>query len=216
MVFIGWQHQIILGSTGTTETLIISSDKGIHHTDIETKSVQVVRTGRWGHRKLVLWISNSKVDEVSRVRSVCTKNTPLSQQQSKEKTCIVLWTLPKNWGLLQQKVFLINYDEKCSFGWVCRVNAKKCELLGLNKTHTYLYHKVHIDKLMAVALTGFLFDGNMDKGGVGVKLGIYCVQGAWVAKKTVRIFDVTERDASSTMVKSCAIKEMRTWWLELW
>ena len=39
---------------------------------------------------------------------------------------------------------------------------------------------------MAVALTGFAFDGNMENGGVGVKVGIYRVQGARIAKKTVR------------------------------
>ena len=59
-------------------------------------------------------------------------------------------------------------------------------LLGLNKTHTYLYHRGHIDKVMAVALTGFAFDGNMENGGVGVKVGIYRVQGARISKKTVR------------------------------
>ena len=81
---------------------------------------------------------------------------------------------------------LINYDDKWFFGWICHVNAKKCELLGLDKTHTYLYHKGNIDKVMAVALTGFAFDGNMENGVVGVKLGIYRVQGAQLAKKTVR------------------------------
>ena len=39
---------------------------------------------------------------------------------------------------------------------------------------------------MAVALTGFAFDGNTENGGVGVKLGIYRVQGAQLVKKTAR------------------------------
>ena len=39
---------------------------------------------------------------------------------------------------------------------------------------------------MVVSLKGFTFDGEMDNGGVGVKLGIYRVQGARIAKKTVR------------------------------
>ena len=39
---------------------------------------------------------------------------------------------------------------------------------------------------MAVALSGFAFDGNMENGGVGVNLGIYPVQGEQIAKKTVR------------------------------
>ena len=39
---------------------------------------------------------------------------------------------------------------------------------------------------MVIALTGFSFDGNTENGGVVVKLGIYRVQGAWIAKKNVR------------------------------
>ena len=39
---------------------------------------------------------------------------------------------------------------------------------------------------MAVSLTIFSFDGNMDIGGVGVKVGIYRVQGARIMKKNVR------------------------------
>ena len=35
-------------------------------------------------------------------------------------------------------------------------------------------------------MTGFVFDGNMENGVVGVKLGIYRVQGARIAKKTVK------------------------------
>ena len=108
---------------------------------------------------------------------------------------------------------LINYDEKWFFGWISHVNAKKCEFLGLDKTHTYIYHKENIDKVMAVALTGFAFDGNTENVEVGAKLGIYRVQGAQIAKKTVRIFFVTERVKSSTMFKSCTRKAMLTWWI---
>ena len=39
---------------------------------------------------------------------------------------------------------------------------------------------------MAVAFTCFSFDGNMDNVGVVVKLGVYPVQEARIAKKTVR------------------------------
>ena len=66
------------------------------------------------------------------------------------------------------------------------INEKTCELLGLDNTHTYLYHKGYIDKVMAVALIGCAFDGNMENGGVGVNLGIYHVQGAQIVKKNVR------------------------------
>ena len=37
-------------------------------------------------------------------------------------------------------------------------------------------------------MTGFEFDGNMNNGGVDVKLGIYHVQGARIVKKNFRNF----------------------------
>ena len=48
----------------------------------------------------------------------------------------------------------------CGRGWVCRTNAKVCEMLGLEKSHTFLYHKNHIEKVMAVAVTGYAFSNN--------------------------------------------------------
>jgi hypothetical protein len=54
--------------------------------------------------------------------------------------------------------------------------VRKCffELLGLEKTYTYLlYHKCHIGKGMAaVAFTSFEFTYNTVNDGKGVKLGI--------------------------------------------
>ena len=56
-----------------------------------------------------------------------------------------------------------------------------CEILGLEKTHSYLYHEHHINKVMAVAFTAYAFDSNVENGGNGVKLGLYRVQAARVA-----------------------------------
>jgi len=39
---------------------------------------------------------------------------------------------------------------------------------------------------MAVAFTAYAFDGNVENGGDGIKLGLYRVQAARIAKKTVR------------------------------
>ena len=69
---------------------------------------------------------------------------------------------------------------------------------------------------MAVALPGFVFDGNIVNWGVGVKLRIYRGQGARTGKKTVKKVVVTEMVKSSMMVKSCVRKAMRAWWLALW
>ena len=94
--------------------------------------------------------------------------------------------LRSNWGLPRRKTLWVHYDEKWFYGLVCRAMAKKCEALGIEKTHTYLYHKNHVEKVMAVAFTGFAFDRNIENGGEGIMLGFYRVQGARVAKKRVR------------------------------
>ena len=57
-------------------------------------------------------------------------------------------------------------------------NAKLLNCLGLEKSPSipYLYHKNHIDKVMAVAFTAFAFDdSNIDNGGHGIdfKLGFF-------------------------------------------
>jgi len=90
--------------------------------------------------------------------------------------------LLKNWGLALGKYLWIHYDEKWFYGWVSRTNAKKCEILGLEKSHPYLYHRNHIEKVMAVAVTAFAFAGNVLNGGDGLKLGLYRVQSARIAK----------------------------------
>jgi hypothetical protein len=57
-----------------------------------------------------------------------------------------------------------------------------CKVLCIDKTHTYLYHKCHINKVMAVAFTAFAFDSSVENGGHGVKIGLYCVHAAQVAQ----------------------------------
>jgi hypothetical protein len=47
-----------------------------------------------------------------------------------------------------------------------------CEVLGIEKLHTYLYHKCHINKVMAVAFTAYAFNSTVKNGGHGVKLGL--------------------------------------------
>lgn len=63
---------------------------------------------------------------------------------------------------------------------------KMMESLGLDKSHTYIYHKRHIDKVMAVAFTAYAFDSHVENGGDGLKLGLFCVQGARIAKRVQR------------------------------
>ena len=67
-----------------------------------------------------------------------------------------------------------------------------CEVLGIEKSHTYLYHKCHINKVVAVALTAIAFDSSVENGGHGVKTGLYCVQAARVAQHDVRESQIDE------------------------
>ena len=64
------------------------------------------------------------------------------------------------------KHLLNNYDEKWWYGHVNRANCKLLELLGLEKTHTYVYHKNHVDKVMVVAFTAYAFENNVENSGV--------------------------------------------------
>jgi hypothetical protein len=60
-----------------------------------------------------------------------------------------------------------------------------CEVRGIKKSYTYLYHKCHINKVMAGAFTSFAFDSSVKNGGHGVKIGLYRVQAARVAQRDV-------------------------------
>ncbi|KAG7367978.1 transposase [Nitzschia inconspicua] len=91
------------------------------------------------------------------------------------------------WGLPPTtKVLLIHYDEKWFYGFVGRANAKMAEKVGLDKVQAFLHHKSHINKVMCVAFTGYAFEGNMENGGHGLKLGFYRCNAAKIAKKQVR------------------------------
>ena len=64
-----------------------------------------------------------------------------------------------------------------------RPRAACRQALGLEKNLHFLYHKCHVDKVMAVAVTGFAFDKSVENGGEGVKIGFFRVQGARIAKR---------------------------------
>jgi hypothetical protein len=115
---------------------------------------------------------------------------PLLTSVERAKHVTFCRRLCNNWGLAaaeQQKILWIHYDEKWFYSWISRQAANTCELLGLEKSHTYHYDKCHIDKVMAVAFTAFAFDSNrIEDGGKGVKLGLYRVQESRAAKKLVK------------------------------
>jgi hypothetical protein len=61
--------------------------------------------------------------------------------------------------------------------------------LGIEKHEYYIYQKSHMEKVMAVTMTGYAFDGSPANGGDGLKIGIYRVQAARIAKKEQRQSD---------------------------
>jgi len=111
---------------------------------------------------------------------------PLLTATQKAKHVAFATLVCNNWNLKRGKYLWLHYDEKWFWGFVARANAKKCEALGIDKKEYYLYHKCHIDKVMALAMTGYAFDTNVDNGGHGLKVGIWRVQGARIAKRQQR------------------------------
>ncbi|KAG7339193.1 hypothetical protein IV203_020156 [Nitzschia inconspicua] len=111
----------------------------------------------------------------------------LSREQMAKHVKFSKFVVHDFWGLPPgTKVLLIHYDEKWFYGFVGRANAKMAEKVGLDKVQAFLHHKSHINKVMCVAFTGYAFEGNMENGGDGLKLGFYRCNAAKIAKKQVR------------------------------
>jgi hypothetical protein len=58
-----------------------------------------------------------------------------------------------------------------------------CKELRIKKHEYYIYHKNHIEKVIAVAITAYAFDGSLDSRGDGLEIVIYQLQAARLAKK---------------------------------
>jgi hypothetical protein len=89
-----------------------------------------------------------------------------------------------NWGLGGGKYLLVHYDEKWLFwGLIVRHDAKSCEELGIDPVTFAAYHKSHISKVMATAVTAFAFEDSIENGGDAIKLGLYRAQTHKIARK---------------------------------
>ena len=53
------------------------------------------------------------------------------------------------------------------YGILRRSSAKMCEELGIKKKEYTIYHKNHMEKVMLVAITGYRFDGDIEKEEMG-------------------------------------------------
>ena len=73
-----------------------------------------------------------------------------------------------------RKILLIHYNQRWFYVWVYCATTKKRELLVLDKTHTYLYHKCHIDKVMCVVFTAYAYEIILyTRGGKQIRVGPY-------------------------------------------
>jgi hypothetical protein len=96
---------------------------------------------------------------------------PLLSIVQQEKHVTFSKLLRSNWNLPKAKYLWIHYDEKWFYGFVTRMNAKKCPELRLEKEMHAIYHRNHINKVMAVSFTGYTVDDHVKNGGDGLKFG---------------------------------------------
>ena len=97
------------------------------------------------------------------------------------------------WGLGQGKYLWIHYDEKWFWGFVARM-AKACPAMGVTRKALFAYHKNHINKVMAIAVVAFAFDGTPDNGGTAIKLAFTRAQASKIANKLQRAYSGTTAD----------------------
>ena len=64
-----------------------------------------------------------------------------------------------------------------------QTNIKICKALASEKHEWYVYHKQHIDKVMAIAFNGYAFVGSTPDGGEAVELGLFWCQVARIVEK---------------------------------
>ena len=94
---------------------------------------------------------------------------PYLTEEQKGKCFSFAERLLANHHLGNGKYILVHYDEKWFWSVVLRSRAKSCKEIGLDKKAFRLYHKNHIDKVMAVVVTGYAFENNIENGGTGLK-----------------------------------------------
>lgn len=72
------------------------------------------------------------------------------------------------------------------WGLVGRANAKCCPQIGLTKQQLLAYHKNFLNKVMVLAMTGYAFEEHQENGGHGIRIGLWRIQAARIAKQQQR------------------------------
>ena len=109
---------------------------------------------------------------------------PLMNDEQKFKHLHFARHFRSNWDLGAGKYLLVHYDEKWFWGLVMRKNGKTFE--DLDNTTIRAYHKSHISKVMAIAVTGFGFEDNIENGGEAVNIAFTRCQSHKVAGRMQR------------------------------
>ena len=118
---------------------------------------------------------------------------PLISKEQQSKHLQFARHFTNRWGLREQKILLVHYDEKWFWGLVLRRNAKACEELGVSRQDFKAYHKSHINKVMGIAAVGAAFNGSLNNGCEGVKIAFTRAQVSKIAQR--RVEGVRERGA---------------------
>jgi hypothetical protein len=73
------------------------------------------------------------------------------------------------WKKEREKYLWVHWDEKWFWGAVRRM-AKECPAKNLSRQQRHTYHKNVINKVMAIFVAGYAFEGTSDNGGCAVKI----------------------------------------------
>ena len=68
---------------------------------------------------------------------------------------------------------------------------KMCEAHGLDKDYLHAYHIHHINNVMVISLTGYLFESSIDNGGDGLKVGLIQFQFVRISQRDVQELEST-------------------------
>ena len=144
--------------------------------------------------KLTSWTANATPwcsgETIRRLFEACgyceylERALPLMTKAQRKEAVKFGRQLRNNWGQGKGKYLVINIDEKY-FAGLRTAHAKKCERLGLEKSHLYCQHGSHISQVMVLAATAYAFTDHFENGGTGYKLGLFRCEAAKTAQMDV-------------------------------
>ena len=138
----------------------------------ETKPYRALSADTEG---LVSWTTIYRFMKSQGVCLYTQRPLPLLSDLQKERHVAYCIHRLNNWGVPPQKTLLINFDEKWWYGRGNPANAKLCKNLNfrVERNDGSVKHRDNTPKVMGVGLVAFAYDGDVENGGEGVKIGLY-------------------------------------------